>query len=321
MESREELAAGPGPRARATELMMVTATVPDLEATSEAWLLGTDYEVVERQQVSAELEMAWGTAPAAHPSAVLTRAPGSARGLVRLVAGEGRAPTHPIYSVRGPMAIEFFARDAAAVHDRFGGTLFEAITAPIDYDLTSIGSGRVRSVGFRAPGGWTVFVSTMRWVPPPRRLPVTTQHLGPAINVPIVALDRERSNAFYSGLLGIPVRFDGPVQDPDVNRIMGAPSDLAYHITVFFIADGQMAEHHFHDSRRVVEPPPPAGRLRSGAVGSTFRVQGLDAILEQARAAGYAPRGPVMPGVAPYASARVAGLTGPNGELVELVEG
>lgn len=300
---------------------MVTVTVPDLEAAAEAWLRGTDYEVVERQQVPAELEAVWGTAPAAHPSAVLTRAPGSARGLVRLVAGEGPAAVHPIYSVRGPMAVEFFARDAADVHARFRGTRFQAITAPVDYDLTSIGSGLAQSVGFRAPGGWTVLVSTMKWVPPPRALPVSPEHLGPAINVPIVALDRERSNEFYSGVLDIPVRFDGPVQDPDVNRIMGAPPDLAFHITVFFIADGQMAEHHFHDPRRVAEAPPPAGRLRSGAVGSTFRVRGLDAILERARAAGYAPRGPVRPGVAPYGSARVAGLAGPNGELVELLEG
>lgn len=316
-----DLATGPAPHAHATELQMVTATVPDLHGIAAAWLAGTDYEMVEWQRVSAELETVWGTAPAAHPSLVLTRASGSARGLVRLVAGEGLPAAHPIYSVRGPMAIEFFANDAAAVHARFAGTPFQAITAPIDYDLTSIGSGRVQSVGFRAPGGWTVFVSTMKWVPPPRPLPVTPQHLGPAINVPIVALDRERSNEFYSGVLGIPVRFDGPVQDADVNRIMGAPPDLAYHITVFFIADGQMAEHHFHDPRRVVEVPPAAGRLRSGAAGSSFRVQGLDAILERARAAGYSPRGPVTPGVAPYGSARVAGLTGPNGELVELVEG
>ena len=300
---------------------MVTATVPDLGGVAEAWRLGTDYEVVEQQHVPSELEIVWGTAPAAHPTAVLTRAPGSDRGLVRLVAGEGRNTTQPVYSIRGPMAIEFFAHDAAAVHARFRGTHFQAISAPVDYDLISIGSGKVQSVGFQAPGGWTVFVSTMKWVPPPRQLPVVAQHLGPAINMPIVALDRQRSNQFYSGLLGIPVRFDGPVQDPDVNRIMGAPPDLAYHITVFFIADGQMAEHHFHDPRRVIEAGPPAGRLRSGAAGSTFRVQGLDAILERARAAGYAPRGPVTPGVAPYAAAKVAGLTGPNGELVELVEG
>jgi hypothetical protein len=300
---------------------MVTASVPDLEGVAGAWIAGTDYEVVERRTVSSELEMIWGTAPAAHPWTVLTRAPGSTRGLVRLVAGTGRRPDRPFYSVRGPMAVEFFARDASAVHERFNGTPFQAITAPVDYDLTSIGSGRVQSVGFCAPGGWTVFVSTMKWVPPPRQLPVVSQHLGPAINVPIVALDRERSNEFYSGLLGISVRFDGPVQDADVNRIMGAPSDLAYHITVFFIADGQMAEHHFHDSRRVVEEPAPEGRLRSGAVGSTFRVEGLDPILTQARAMGYAPRGPVTPDVEPYGPARVAGLTGPNGELVELVEG
>src|SRR5262249_62162145 len=100
---------------------MVTATVPDLAGIAEAWRLGTDYEVVERQHVPSELEIVWGTAPAAHPSAVLTRAPGSARGLVRLVAGEEGTATQPVYSVRGPMAVEVFAHDPAAVHPPFPG--------------------------------------------------------------------------------------------------------------------------------------------------------------------------------------------------------
>src|SRR5215510_8204503 len=124
MDSREAPAGEPTPRAGATELLMVTATVPDLAAIAEAWRLGTDYEVVEQQPVPPELEIVWGTTPAAHPAAVVTRAPGSDRGLVRLVAGEGGTASHHVYSFRGPMAIEFFARDAGAVHAGFRGTPF-----------------------------------------------------------------------------------------------------------------------------------------------------------------------------------------------------
>ena len=301
---------------------MVTATVPDLDAMLPAWTAATEYEVVDRHQVPGGLASLWGTKAGAHRSAAVTRAPGGERGFVRLVDGGAAAPARPIYEVQGPIAIEFFARDASEVHSRLSqGTAFVPITEPVDYDLTSIGSGTGQSVGFRSAGGLTLFVSTMKWVPPPRQLPVSAQFLGPAVNMPIVALDRERSNDFYTGLLGIPVRFDGPVQDADVNRIMGAPAELGYHITVFFLADGQMAEHHFHDPRRVVAPEAAAGRLRGGAAGSTFRVTGLDDILERARGAGYEARGPAVLGVPPYGSNRVAALRGPNGELVELVEG
>lgn len=306
----------------ATELLMVTAAVPDLGAIAQAWVSATEYEVLERHRVSHELDSLWGTAAASHTAAVVTRAPGSHRGFVRFVDAGVAGRDRPIYETQGPMAIEFFARDASEVHERLAaGSVFRPITGPVDYDLTSIGSGRVQSVGFRAEGGLTLFVSTMKWVPPPRQLPVSPQFLGPAANMPIVASDRGPARDFYNGLLGIPVRFDGPVRDADVNRIMGAPGDLGYHITVYFIADGQMAEHHFHDPRRVVSPGTPAGRLRAGAIGATYRVEGLDGIVEQARAAGYEPRGPLELGVAPYGSARVAALTGPNGELVELVEG
>ena len=305
----------------ATELLMVTAAVPDLSTIAGAWVAATEYELVERHRVSLELGSLWATAAGSHPEAVVTRAPGSHRGFVRFV-DHGVAWGHqPIYETQGPMAIEFFARDASEVYARLaGGSVFKPITEPVDYDLISIGSGRVQSVGFRGDGGLTFFVSTMKWVPPPRELPVSPHFLGPAVNMPIVALDRGPPEDFYNGLLGIPVRFDGPIRDAEVNRIMGAPADLAYHITVYFIADGQMAEHHFHDPRRVVTAGTPAGRLRAGAIGATYRVEGLDRILKRAQAAGYESRGPLRLGVAPYGSARVAALTGPNGELVELVE-
>ena len=306
----------------ATELLMVSATTPDLDLTASAWTAGTKYEVRAQGEVGSDLALLWGVTTEAHPRAVVTAAPGASRGMVRFIAGgDANRPPRPIYEIRGPMAIEFFAHDASAVHERFSRDRdFSPITEPIDYDLSSIGSGRVQSVGLSTNWGLTVFISTMKWVPPPRALPVTPDFLGPAVNVPIVALDRDKCVAFYSGVLGIPVRFDGPVHDADVNRIMGAPPDLAFHITVFFIADGQMAEHHFHDPGRVVRDGREAGRLRAGTVGSTYRVSGLDEIASKARSIGYECRGPAHIAGAPYKSARVACITGPNGELVELVE-
>lgn len=306
----------------ATELLMVSATTPDLDSATHAWTAGTQYEIRAGGEVGSDLDVLWGVTPGAHPRAVVTAAPGASRGMVRLIAGgTAERPQHAIYDIRGPMAMEFFARDASAAHERFSRNRdFVPITEPVDYDLSSIGSGRVQSVGLSTNWGLTVFISTMKWVPPPRKLPVTPDFLGPAVNVPIVALDRDKSVAFYSGLLGIPVRFDGPVQDPDVNRIMGAPPDLEFHITVFFIADGQMAEHHFHDPARVVSDGRQPGRLRAGTVGSTYRVNGLDSIASNAKSIGYECRGPVRIAGAPYDSGRVVCITGPNGELVELVE-
>ena len=306
----------------ATELLMVSATTPDLDSTTSMWTAGTEYEVRAESEVGSDLAHLWGVTTEAHPRAVVTAAPGASRGMVRFIAGAAVSrPARPIYETRGPMAIEFFARDASAVHERFSGQRdFSPITEPVDYDLSSIGSGRVQSVGLSTNWGMTVFISTMKWVPPPRALPVTADFLGPAVNVPIVALDRDKCVAFYSGVLGIPVRFDGTVRDADVNRIMGAPPDLGFHITVFFIADGQMAEHHFHDPARVVGDGRKAGRLRSGTVGSTYRVNGLDEIASKARSIGYECRGPAQIAGSPYESARVACITGPNGELVELVE-
>ena len=306
-----------------TELLMVSATAPDVESAASVWTAGTEYEVSSEVAVSPALADLWGVSPAAHPRAAVTAAPRAKHGFVRFISGGStRRLPNPIYEIRGPMAIEFFAHDADLVYRRFiRNADFAPITQPVDYDLSSIGSGRVQSVGLSSRWGLTVFISTMKWVPPPRQLPVTADFVGPAVNAPIVALDREAAVALYSGVLGIPVRFDGPVQDANVNRIMGAPPELAFHITVFFIADGQMAEHHFHDRRRVVAEAHDRGRLRAGTIGSTYRTTGLDSIVTKARSMGYEVRGPTEIAEHPYNSARVACITGPNGELVELVEG
>src|SRR5262249_8869937 len=108
---------------------MVTAAVPDLGAVAQAWVSATDYEVLERHRVSRELDSLWGPAAASHPAAVVTRAPGSYRGFVRFVDAGVAGRDRPIYQTRGPMAIEFFARDASEVHERLaGGSVFRPIT-------------------------------------------------------------------------------------------------------------------------------------------------------------------------------------------------
>ena len=188
------------------------------------------------------------------------------------------------------------------------------------YDLQAIGSGRCRSFGARGPGDVWVFFTTMLWVPPPRELPTTPHFVAPVTNMLIATVDRGPAVDLYGDLLGIDIRFDGSVRDADVNVIMGAPPDWEFHITVFFIADGQLCEHHVHPRSRLGADPTPNGVLRSGAAIETLLVSDLPAIVRAAAASGRPVRGPLRLDLPPYDGHLVACLDGPNGELVELVQ-
>ena len=303
------------------EFMMFTASTPDADALAAAWSRVTGYEVVEAGGTAAELRGLWGAAPGSHPRNVVLAAPGAARGMLRLVETDVPVADELPASRLGPFGFEFFSRDVDEFHARLvaDGT-FQALAPPHDYDMSAIGSGIGRSFAARGPGGIWMLLTTMKSVPPPRPLPAVAQLVGPVVNMPMAARDRDRAILFWRDLLGVPVRFDGTMADPVVNSVISLPPDRAFHCTVFSVGDGQLAEHHFHPEGSVAPDPRPPGRLRPGPAAYTCRVDDLDSVVAAARAQRRGVRGPAGVGCAPYRGRRVAAVAGPQGELVELVE-
>ena len=301
------------------QLLMCTATTPDLDGTAKEWVDVSGYELTERHPVG-EMTPMWGVDPANHSEAVVTRVPGTEHGFLRFIDTEQVENRQMAVETVGPFGFEFFAKDVDAVYERMQtGDAIHAIVPPRNYDLTGIGSGHCRSMAFRAPGDNWFFVTTMLWVPPPRELPTTPHFMAPVSNMPVAMTSREPAMALYNELLGITVRFDGTVADPQVNALMDMPPDWEFRDTVFFIMDGQLSDHHLHPAERLLADRTPPGVLRSGPCIESFLVDGLDEYVDRAGTAGFTIRGPVSLAVAPYDGRRVATIVGPNGELIELV--
>ena len=299
---------------------MFTASTPDAEALADTWARVTGCEVVEAGDTEAGLRELWGAEPGSHQRNVVLAAPGASRGMLRLVETDAPVADELPASRLGPFGFEFFSRDVDEIHARLvaDGT-FQALAPPHDYDMSAIGSGIGRSFAARGPGGVWMLLTTMKSVPPPRPLPGVAELVGPVVNMPMAARDRDRAVAFWRDLLGVPVRFDGTMADPVVNSVISLPPDRAFHCTVFSVGDGQLAEHHFHPDGAVAADIRPSGRLRPGPAAYTCQVDDLDAVVAVARAEGHGVRGPVELACAPYRGRRVAAVTGPQGELVELV--
>ena len=305
----------------AKELTMVTAAVPDVVGTADAWMSATDYRKVAEYDVDAVQRSLWGVEANSHPRAVVLAARGYERGLLRLVETDRPAEVSPRVDWLGPLGIEFFSPDVDTVFKRMTAQpRFIPITPPTDFDLTYLGAGLVRTFGVRGPGNLGVFISTFRGGLPADVLPVVDRFVSPAVNVPTMAVERAPVEAFYREMFGIPIRFDGIVKDADINRLMGADPDWEFRMVTFWVAHWQMAEHHLHPPGRLARPPIAKGRLRSGVAGFSLTVDDLDVVLKLAREKGLEPRGPIELHTPPHDGRRSACLQGPNGELVELLE-
>lgn len=300
-------------------LLGITAGVPDLEVAAAGFCNSFDYEQTDIYDLDIDTTALWATTPTRHPRAVLLTPPNGGRFLRLVQSPEGVRRFRPIEEV-GPFALEFFAKDVDEVAlrlDKAEG--FTLSSPPLDYDLQSIGSGICRSLAAHGPGDLWVFVTTIKWVPPPRILPVPKDFVSPPINAPIAATDRNAAVAFWNDLLGVPLRFDGDVLDPDINEIALSPPDWEFRITVFSFGDGQMIEHHFHPVSRL-SPLRPVEGIRSGAAGYTIAASDLEALCEKARDRGVEVRGPICIASPPYNGALTAVMIDPHGVLVELVE-
>lgn len=309
------------PSERARSLEMVSATSTDVDAFVAAWCGVSGYEVVADSPTCAELEKLWGADAGAHARSVVLRSPGSERGLLRLIETDEPAPDSGPARRVGPFGMEFFSAEVTEVWERMAAEgSFRPYTEPVDYDMSSIGSGRATSFAARGPSGVWVLVTTMRWVPPPRPLPVVEQLVGPVINLPVATPPSSQPEAFYVRGLGMEVRFAGELADPTVNRIIGLEPDRRFSAKVFSLGDGQMAEHHFHEASRLEADARRPGRLRAGPAVLTLAANGVGVVAERLAGLGFAVRGPVPVPDPPYGGRAVVVADGPSGETVELVE-
>jgi hypothetical protein len=309
------------PSERARSLEMVSATSTDIDAFVAAWCTVSGYEVVADLPTCPELGKLWGVDAEAHPRSVVLRSPGTERGVLRLVETEEPAPGSGPARRVGPFGMEFFSAEAPEVWERMVAEgSFRPYTEPVDYDMSSIGSGKATSFAALGPSGVWVLITTMRWVPPPRPLPVVDQLVGPVINLPVATPPSPRPEAFYVEGLGMEVRFSGELADPTVNRIIGLEPDRRFFAKVFSLGDGQMAEHHFHDASRLEADPRRPGRLRAGPAVLTLAANGIGMVAERLAGLGFSVRGPLAVPDPPYRGRAVVVADGPSGETVELVE-
>ncbi len=291
-----------------------TVTAPDLDAAVAAYARHFGYRTVETGSVADSLAESWGCPASAGVAYALMQPESGAPCHVRFVKGAARTPSLPLRTY-GWAALEIVVRDVDALAARLAGAPFEVIGPPADVTF----SKRIRPMQVVGPSGEPVFLTMVKPEDPaapetaPYDLHVAACEVDRIFILVFASSDIERTLALYRDAFGWTT---GPVVGIDykvLDRAFGTAgrkvpiSTVQLGREVFLEIDQYPAE--------ATARPREGGALAPGVSVATFFSPSLDRVNAPFLAP---PR--VQPG-AFYAGRRSATIAGPDGELIELIEG
>lgn len=151
-----------------------------------------------------QLQHAWGIAPgSAGDDFMLLAAPGTDRGMLRIVRGAERRRTRPVAARWAGVEIlamrdidELFARVSAH-------PAFTTLHAPFDMDWSEFGSNVHRAFIGRAPGGTHLAFTMAVTQPKGREFPAAAGPVGHVFDVPLITADFAADSRFLQNTLGM----------------------------------------------------------------------------------------------------------------------
>jgi catechol 2,3-dioxygenase-like lactoylglutathione lyase family enzyme len=303
-----------------TGSLVATVVVPDQGASEAAYREILGFERAGAHPLTAAHAGLWGVPSFPEGAeAVLLRAPGSARGWLRLLPG-AEGPTEEPFGARGWFALESVVRDVDALYERLRGSAFRPIDSPRDWDITHLGSVLARSLTTRGPAGEGMFFSQILTQPEGRTLESGGLGVGPIFNAALSTDDLAAARRLYGETLGMEPVVQGVLKDPDVNELLEFPADTAFRLCMMRGSGGGNIELHEYPSNISRARGAPPGRLPAGVALFTLSTDDTAGACARVEEAGYEVLGEAS-GLRefPYDGGEAFTVRGPFGERLEIV--
>lgn len=286
-----------------------TVVCPDLDLAAAPYEAALGFQIVETGTLDPALARAWNAPNLSGARYQILQPPSGAESYLRLIEDRAAAPPSP-YSTLGWTALEFSVESSDAIIERLDHYGLRVLGPAADLDFSE---GRLRAGQVLGPSGEILYLTQIN-------------DQVDNFTLPVARHDVER--------LFIAVLVAGNVLDTTTQyeRIFGTIDKGAFESKVAFIAgfQGLPADHTFQfgcvetlpesyieiDAMPAgVQPRPhPDGHLPAGIAIISFESDDIAPFL----AAG-ARLSPAQPG-ALYGSRRSALISGPAGELIEIIE-
>jgi catechol 2,3-dioxygenase-like lactoylglutathione lyase family enzyme len=190
--------------ATVNSLLAVTIASPQPEALSELLTAGLGWEVLADGAVGATHERQWGIKPRSAGSHWrVLRAPGSGRGMIRLVHGVERSRSRR-FAARWAGVEMVVSDDIDGLWEslqRFAA--FDPWKSPLTMDWSQFGSNLHRACVGRTPGQTHLALTMGITKPVDREFPQATARVGHVFELPLITSEFARSRDFYGSVLGM----------------------------------------------------------------------------------------------------------------------
>lgn len=318
--------AGTKPVVRA--LAGVTIACEDPAAMADLLVSAVGWELRAQGALDGQLERAWGIVPgSASDDFMLLAAPGTDRGMLRIVHGAERHRTRPVAARWAGVEI-LVMRDIDELFARLSAhPAFNTLHAPFDMDWSEFGSNVHRAFIGRAPGGTHLAFTMAVTQPRGREFPAAAGPVGHVFDVPLITADFAAESRFLEQTLGmvpfLSSRFDGGPWHDLWSLPPGTPVALD-------ILKGDAPgtglggiELQGYPAAVIDSDVPAADQLDGGACMATYTSVDFDTAYQRAGAdpAATVLAPPVAIDVPPYDGRRTFCCVLPGGARLEICEG
>jgi len=287
-----------------------TLVTPDPDAAAALYGQWMDYSLVEVGEVTPELAASWGTPGAAGRRFTVCRPASGQPVYLRFVQGETHPDYQPLRSY-GWAAIEICVQDVEAVHTRMQASPFEVIGPPAPLD----GMPNIVAMQVRGPDQEIVFLTHIMSPNFPEFDLPSAQSLIDRIFILVLACsDMEGAKTWFEGALKLRAGSTIELAYNVLSDAFGLAPDHKHAIATLSQGRNVFLEVDQYPAEAIPRPQYP-GELPPGVAMATLVHPDLDALEGPWIVPPHTPPGAI------YGGARAATLRGPDGVLIEVVEG
>jgi len=283
-------------------------TVPDITRAITDYRDILQMQLIEEGVVSADLARAWGCANIAGNKMAVLQPRSGADCFIRLV----EQPSHPEFvptTSYGWAAYELTVQDVFGWPDRLTGSSFDIIGPPKELDILPF----FVPMQVLGPGREMVYLNEVRVNTPSSDLPEAKSITDHIFIVILATPDREASVKWYCDRLKLEEADTYTLEYSMINEAFGKPAGTTSKLTM--VQNGKLPIVEVDDyPDEAAARPRHEGMLPPGNAMVSLGVDSLDALDLKWLAK------PVARDAAPYSGRRAASVTGPAGELIELIE-
>jgi catechol 2,3-dioxygenase-like lactoylglutathione lyase family enzyme len=290
-------------------LRAATLVTPDVAGACDRYVEWLDYRLVETGRMSEDLATSWGTpASSGRPYGVVQPESG-AEIYLRFVEGDHAPGYEPLRSY-GWAAIEICNQDVLKVNERMLKSPFEIVGPPKAIE----GLDTIFPMQVKGPDKEIVYLTEIRNLAPDSGLPKPQSLIDHLFIMVLACSDMEASGRWFCSHLGLTYGDEMNIVYSMINDSFGLPSDTRHRLAMGGFDGDVFIEF---DQYPAASGPRPklAGQLPPGIALCTLRHPNLDAVTAPFIVPPTAREGVI------YKGRRAGCIEGPDGALMEIVEG